>query len=105
FACISGYSDSGLWSAPWIEFLSAPAFLGLAVLHFWRGPRWLATVPALLALLFVGLGFVLWPYATGRTFARLAREGRFEEASRMLANSEPWTYANGKLTIRDKTGA
>ncbi len=96
---ISAYSDMGWWSTPWIEFISAAVLLLLAVGHLFVRPRWFAPLPACLGLFAIALGTVLWPYSTGRHFARLAGEGRFEEANRLLG-SGPWDYKKGELDIQ-----
>jgi len=95
---IAGYSDMGWWSTPWIEFIAAPVFLLLAIGQLFVRPMWLAVLPACLGLFVIALGLTLWPFSTARHFARLVREGRFEEANRMLA-SGPWDYRQGELDV------
>jgi hypothetical protein len=98
---ISAYSDGGWWSTPWIEFVSAAAFLLLAVGHLFVRPRWFAVVPVGLGLFAIALGFTLWPFATARHFGRLCRAARYGEANAML--SEPgFGLSDGVLHFRGR---
>ena len=99
---ISGYSDAGWWATPWIEWLSACGFLGLAAWHVWRRPRWLAIVPVSLAVVFMTLGSFLWNFSTERQFGRLVRDGRYEEANRLLAAPARFSIVGGLVIFHGK---
>ncbi len=102
FVFISGYSDMGWWPTPWIEWIAAPVFVLLAIGHLFVRPRWVAVLPVLLAILFGSLGYVLWPFSTERYFCRLVREGRYDEANRLLAAPARFKWDKGDLAFHGR---